>query len=107
MGYPKKINYSKFYSDLTERVQFEYIYNRMNETVTDKKLVLYDDNTNSIDNVVYCIIHALGYNDIQAQQITLLVHSVGKCTIKTGPVNKLKRIQNKLKTYGLDVKIED
>jgi ATP-dependent Clp protease adapter protein ClpS len=76
-------------------------------TLKQKKLILYDDPFNSIETVVFVLIHILGYNDIQAQQITLITHQKGKCIIKTGKSKELKIYQKKLKSTGLNVTVEN
>lgn len=107
MKYPRFIEYSNFYSNSTNHCISCDIYNKMSSAVANKKLVLYNDNINHIEDIVYSIIYALGYSDIQAQQITLLAHQTGKCTVMEGTEKRVKRYYNKLKSYNLNVKIED
>lgn len=107
MKYPKQVKYNNFYSNSTERGISTDIYNKMSDNTAYKKLVLYNDSDNNIEDVVYSLIYALGYSDIQAQQITLLAHSTGKCVIMKDTEKRIKRYYNKLKGYSLDVKIED
>ena len=107
MKYPKRVKYNNFYSNSTERGVSTDIYNKVSDNTTYKKLVLYNDSDNNIEDVVYSLIYALGYTDIQAQQITLLAHSTGKCVIMKDKEKRIKRYYNKLKGYNLEVKIED
>jgi ATP-dependent Clp protease adapter protein ClpS len=76
-------------------------------TLKSKKLILHNDQFTGIETVIFALIHILGYNDIQAQQITLITHQKGKCVIKTGKLKDLKIYQKKLKDIGLKITIED
>lgn len=107
MKYPKNTTNNIYHSTSTGTNVSQDIYNRMEGNNSDRKLVLYDDDINLLDDVIYSLIYSLGYSDIQAQQIAMIVHTTGNCVVKTGAENKIKRFHTKLKAYGLDVKIEE
>lgn len=46
------------------------------------KLVLHNDDVNTFDFVIECLIEICKHTPEQAEQCTLLVHYKGKCTVK-------------------------
>ncbi len=69
------------------------------------KLVLYNDDVNSFDNVIDSLVDVLDYNIFQAEQCAIIVHHSGKCELKTSDREDLKPYHLKLKGRGLKVKI--
>lgn len=78
----------------------------MEETDEESKLVLYNDEVNTFDFVIECLIEICGHTLIQAEQCTILVHYKGKCTVKSGPMEKLLPMHKKLLSRGLTSEIE-
>jgi ATP-dependent Clp protease adaptor protein ClpS len=72
---------------------------------TKKKLILYNDNVNSFDNVIDSLMKICGYNIYQAEQCALIVHNTGKCVLKEGRVEKLEEYMLKLQSRRLKIKI--
>jgi ATP-dependent Clp protease adapter protein ClpS len=48
----------------------------------------------------------MGFDEIQAENLSIIVHNKGKAVIKTGEYLKLKDYYEKLKEFGLTLKIE-
>jgi len=71
-----------------------------------KKLILYNDNVNSFDNVIDSLMKICGYNIYQAEQCALIVHNTGKCILKEGRVSQLEEYMLKLQSRRLKIKIE-
>ena len=69
------------------------------------KLVLHNDDVNTFDFVIDCLIEICGHTMEQAEQCTLLVHYKGKCTVKTGDLSVLKPMHEKLLSRGLTSEI--
>lgn len=69
------------------------------------KLVLHNDDVNTFDFVIDCLIEICGHTMEQAEQCTLLVHYKGKCTVKTGDLSVLKPMHQKLLSRGLTSEI--
>lgn len=69
------------------------------------KLVLYNDDVNSFENVIDSLMEVCNHNLYQAEQCALLVHQTGKCDIKIGFEEDLYPIKTKLRNKGLNVKI--
>ena len=69
------------------------------------KLVLYNDDVNTFDFVIECLIEICKHTLEQAEQCTILVHYKGKCTVKTGSLELLKPMHEKLISRGLTSEI--
>ena len=78
----------------------------LDETADQSKIVLYNDDVNTFDFVIECLIEICGHTLIQAEQCTILVHYKGKCTVKTGSLEKLKPMHLALLERGLTSQIE-
>ncbi|MCY4162129.1 MAG: ATP-dependent Clp protease adaptor ClpS [Flavobacteriaceae bacterium] len=74
--------------------------------ITDKlSLILYNDDFNTFDHVIHCLIQYCHHSQIQAEQCTLIVHYNGKCDVKSGTLEQLKTIKNQLTDEGLTAEI--
>lgn len=73
--------------------------------VSQKEIVLYNDDVNTFDHVIETLINACEHTPEQAEQCAIIVHYKGKCTVKTGPYNDLKPRCSKLLRAGLSAEI--
>ena len=69
-------------------------------------LVLYNDDINTFDHVINCLIRICKHDVVQAEQCAWLVHNRGKCNIKSGKLTILRKMQNALTQNGLSAEIE-
>ncbi len=69
------------------------------------KLILWNDDVNTFDDVIEALIEICEHTLEQAQQCTFLVHYKGKCTVKTGDLEKLKPMHEKLLSRSLTSEI--
>ena len=69
-------------------------------------LVLYNDDVNTFDYVINCLIRICEHDLIQAEQCTWLVHNRGKCQVKSGKLSDLKKRLRELTQSGLSAQIE-
>lgn len=60
------------------------------------KLILYNDDIHTFDYVIDSLIEICKHTLEQAEQCTILVHYKGKCTVKTGSMDTLKPMHEKL-----------
>jgi len=60
------------------------------------KLVLHNDDIHTFDYVIDSLIEICKHTLEQAEQCTILVHFKGKCTVKTGSMDLLKPMHEKL-----------
>jgi ATP-dependent Clp protease adaptor protein ClpS len=73
---------------------------------TSYSLVLYNDDVNTFDHVINCLIRICEHDVIQAEQCAWLVHSKGKCQIKNGKLSDLRKRLQALTQSGLTAQIE-
>ena len=71
-----------------------------------KNLVLHNDDHNSFDWVIECLVDICQHSYEQAEQCSLLVHFKGKCAVKEGEEEKLKPLKDGLTDRGLSATIE-
>ena len=74
-------------------------------TQKENEIVLYNDDYNTFDHVIECLIYACEHTAEQAEQCAILVHYKGKCTVKTGSFEELKPRCSKLLNEGLSAEI--
>lgn len=77
----------------------------LEETDEENKLVLWNDDVNTFEFVIECLIEICHHTLEQAEQCTILVHYKGKCTVKTGSMEVLKPMHEKLLSRGLTSEI--
>jgi len=76
------------------------------EQKTDlRTLVLLNDDFNTFDHVIDCLIAICAHNSIQAEQCAVLTHYNGSCVVKTGKIEDLLSYQSDLGIYNLDATI--
>lgn len=69
------------------------------------KIVLWNDDVNTFDDVINALVEICEHTLEQAEQCTILVHYKGKCTVKTGSLEKLKPMHEKLLSRSLTSEI--
>lgn len=74
--------------------------------VSDKQIILYNDDFNTFDFVIESLIKVCKQDPIQAEQCTFLVHYKGKCSVKKGSYEVLEPYCTALLERGLTAEIE-
>jgi len=69
-------------------------------------IVLYNDDHNTFDHVIDCLVKYCKHNLLQAEQCANIVHHNGKCDVKRGLRDVLQPIYEALLDNGLTAKIE-
>ena len=82
-----------------------YISKLSSEKVEDKFLVLLNDDYNTFEHVVDCLMSLCDHSPLQAEQCALLTHYKGSCEIMIGSYSELELIKEDLVLYGLNVEI--
>lgn len=54
------------------------------EDTRTHKLVIYNDDVNSYDYVMACLIRVCDHERLQAEQCAIVAHNNGKCQVKSG-----------------------
>ena len=73
--------------------------------ITEKALYLINDDYNTIDHVIDCLVAICEHDELQAEQCAMLTHYKGSCEIAIGKTIDLIPLQEDLALYGLDVEI--
>lgn len=79
----------------------------LEELLTDTcKLVLYNDDVNTFDHVIDCLMAICKHEAEQAEQCATLVHYKGKAIVKEGEYDNLRIMCEGLLDKGLSAVIE-
>lgn len=74
-------------------------------TSINNEIIVYNDDINTFDHVIDTLMRVCDHTPEQAEQCSLIVHYNGKCTVKTGPLDKLKPQCIQLLEAGLSAEI--
>jgi ATP-dependent Clp protease adaptor protein ClpS len=74
-------------------------------TSKNNEIIVYNDDVNTFDHVIDTLMRVCEHTPEQAEQCSLIVHYNGKCTVKTGPLDKLKPQCTSLLDAGLSAEI--
>ena len=72
----------------------------------EHEIILYNDDVNTFDHVIECLVKICEHTYIQAEQCAWLVHNRGKCNVKSGKLTILRKMQNALTQNGLSAEVE-
>lgn len=87
-----------------EKVQEEVLVEEQVEK--NHEIVLYNDDVNTFDHVINCLVRICKHTSEQAEQCAIIVHYTGKCAVKTGSLEELKPQYLRLLDAGLSAVIE-
>ncbi len=76
------------------------------QVVNQKQIVLYNDDVNSFEHVIECLIKYCKHTPNQAEQCTLIIHHNGKCSVKAGGFDDLLPIYTAMIDNKLSASIE-
>lgn len=76
------------------------------ETGPFKEIVLHNDDVNTFEHVINCLIDICGHEPIQAEQCAHIVHYNGKCSVKRGTFDQLEPRCTALLDRGLSAEIQ-
>lgn len=96
-------NTIKDYEDPKRQYEEEVLV--LDDTDDVYKLVLHNDDIHTFDYVIDSLIEICKHTWEQAEQCTILVHYKGKCTVKTGSLDILKPMHEKLLSRELTSEI--
>ncbi|HAL64607.1 MAG: ATP-dependent Clp protease adaptor protein ClpS [Bacteroidetes bacterium 38_7] len=75
-------------------------------TIDVKDLILFNDDVNTFDYVIGCLVEICGHTYEQAEQCATVAHLKGKCSIKIGTYEELKPLCDELTRLKLTVSIK-
>lgn len=70
-----------------------------------KDLVVFNDDFNTFEHVIETLIRVCRHTAEQAEQCTLIIHHMGKCSVKKGPLSKLKPMKEAICDVGIDARV--
>lgn len=76
------------------------------EKTTDKFLILHNDDVNTFEHVIDCLVKIVNHEPFQAEQCAYLTHYKGKCDIKKGRESELRNMRKQLSENKLTVSIQ-
>lgn len=76
------------------------------ETLDTKHLVIHNDEVNTFDWVIDCLIAICEHSFEQAEQSAVLIHTKGKYAVKEGSLTALRPMKDAMSERGLSVTIE-
>lgn len=76
------------------------------KSAEESQLILWNDDVNTFDFVIKCLVEICKHDAIQAEQCAYLVHHTGKCSVKQGAFKKLRPLCEALIDRGLSATIE-
>ena len=85
--------------------QQESSHDTLEAVEKDSELIVFNDEVNTFDHVINTLIMVCKHSSEQAQQCTLIIHFKGKCTVKTGPIEKLKSACQGILDAGIQAEI--
>ncbi|MFO0323177.1 MAG: ATP-dependent Clp protease adaptor ClpS [Bacteroidota bacterium] len=86
-------------------IQLEEVLEVKSKTSKINNIVLFNDDVNTFEWVINCLVSYCGHDKIQAEQCAMLVHYTGKCEVKKGSFKTLKPICDTLLEKGLTAEI--
>ena len=90
---------------MSSQRQYQEAAESMTQEVVEHQIVLYNDDINTFDHVINCLVEICGHDVLQAEQCALLVHYKGKCTVKSGSYEELLPQCTGLLQSGLNAEI--
>lgn len=74
-------------------------------TGINNEIIIYNDDVNTFDHVIETLIRVCSHTAEQAEQCAMIIHYVGKCTVKTGSIRELRPQCTQLLDAGLSAEI--
>ncbi len=85
---------------------------KQNETIEKESLtesaslILWNDNVNTFDHVIDCLVSICDHSTTQAEQCAYIVHYKGKCVVKEGGKDRLEPLLTALQQQQLTAEIK-
>jgi ATP-dependent Clp protease adaptor protein ClpS len=79
---------------------------KQKENDTDSaSLIVYNDDVNTFDHVIACLVGICGHSSHQAEQCAMIVHNSGKCKVKSGGLDEMIKMAERLIDNDLTVEV--
>jgi len=70
------------------------------------RLILWNDEVNTFEHVIHCMMKYLDYTEPQAEKIAWKVHNDGKCPVLEGSFTEMEVYRKILQQEGLTVSVD-
>lgn len=97
-------------SSITEtfdEVAVDELLDTLLESNISSTVVVFNDDVNTFDWVIECLMDLCDHTVQQAEQLSLLIHFKGRANVKSGSLEMVKFIKDALIERGLQATIED
>lgn len=112
-----KVFFLYFYIPIMKLTTMKPLFNSINPEAEEviieevkearvRDLVIYNDDENTFDYVIECLVEICKHDVIQAEQCTYIIHYNGQCTVKSDSFAKLKPMKDALIDRGLSAVIK-
>ena len=102
-----QVNFVNFVCMTVETQEETYTLDEVLATIAaGHKLILWNDETNTFEHVINCLMKHLQYTESQAEKIAWTVHTKGKCIVLEGTYTEVEVYRKILKSEGLTVSVE-
>lgn len=81
-------------------------YDLVEELIDIKSLIIHNDEVNTFEWVIECLMDICKHDAVQAEQCTLLIHFKGKASVKQGSLEELQPMKDALCDRGINVTID-
>tara|TARA_B110000046_G_scaffold186024_1_gene231519 strand:+ start:24485 stop:24754 length:270 start_codon:yes stop_codon:yes gene_type:complete len=76
------------------------------QVVRLRELILYNDDFNTFEHVINCLMSICDHASVQAEQCAYIVHHNGKCSVMAGTLEKLEPMLIALQLQNLTAEIK-
>jgi len=94
------------FNNSTETLEEVLVEEKVTNTGTPAELLIYNDDHNTFDWVIECLVDVLSHSRTQSEQLSLIIHYKGKAVVKTAPFEVLRPFKDALTERGLSAVIE-
>ncbi|TXC76979.1 ATP-dependent Clp protease adaptor ClpS [Luteibaculum oceani] len=75
------------------------------EEQKEHQLILFNDDVNTFDHVIDCLVDVCKHDPIQAEQCAYIVHYRGKCVVKEGELEEMVQMCTSLLNRDLSAEV--
>ena len=70
-------------------------------------LIVWNDDVNTFDNVIFTLMEVCGHTHEQAEQCSMIIHFKGKCSVKNGEFEELDLMKDKIISRKIQATVEE
>ncbi len=98
--------FSKFSTHFYSSTETEVLEEVATETEEGHRLIVFNDEVNTFDDVINALVDICEHSTPQAEQCTLIIHYKGKCSVKEGSWNDLVPMRNAICDRGILAEVD-